>query len=455
LSEFDLRMAGSLLDEWIYRRMRCYAGLGLLGVLLGASCTTERRESPAKLPPASVDSAQRAKAEHLIAALAAGAPEAAERDFSARLRGELPPAVLGSTWHSLAARSGAFQSFRLITSDHRFAKDRFSFQLDFAQKSLLGLVVLEPRSGEIVGLLFSAGKPPSPAPPLANDDPLVEESTLTVGAVPSSALGASLTLPQARGEQRLPGVVLVPGSGPQDRDETLQRAKPFRDLAYGLAHHGVAALRFDKRTYAHLDSFDVKHSTVEEEELADAVSAVRLLAARPEIDKRRIFVVGHSLGGLLAPEIAERASGVAGLVLLAAPGRPVPDITLEQLRQRGAQASDLALLEAKVRALASLPPSETLFGVPVHYFQDLAQRDEMARAVRLRLPVLYLRGEFDQNVAAIDQSIWARALSGQVAFSQATLPGLNHLFLPVENDPSSETHVPDDVSARIAAFTLR
>jgi alpha-beta hydrolase superfamily lysophospholipase len=249
--------------------------------------------------------------------------------------------------------------------------------------------------------------------------------------------------------------VLIPGSGPADRDETFRQAKPFRDIAYGLSHHGVASLRFDKRTHAHPEALDATHLTVEEELLADAVDAVQQMATRPEVDPRRIFIVGHSLGGLLAPEIAERARGVAGLVLLSAPGRPLGEVMIEQLRSHGVTAADLAPLEAKVHALSTLPATEMLMGMPVHYFQDLQRRDEMATAVRLGLPVLYLRGELDQNVLAIDQANWARALTDKVPFAEATLPGLNHLFLPAPPKQAMRTRIPEEVIARIAAFALR
>lgn len=412
--------------------------------------------TPRESPVAPAEDPNRARAQRMIAALAAADPETAERDFSVDLRSGLPPAVLASSWRSLLARYGALQSFRVVTNDHRFDKDRFSLELDFAEGSLLALIVFEPKNSQIIGLFFSARnaavhRPPRPPP----EDPRVEELALTIATNQGNALGASLTLPADRAGRLVPGIVLVPGSGPSDRDETLQRAKPFRDLAFTLAHHGVATLRFDERTYAYPESFDVKHSTVEEELLEDAVSAVRQISARPEVDPRRIFVVGHSLGGLLAPEIAERARGVAGLVLLAAPGRPLQDVMLEQMHRGGTAVADLAALDAKVHALSQLPATETLLGLPVHYFQDLARRDEMATAVRLHVSVLYLRGELDQNISTVDEENWARALTGRAPFAEATLPGLDHLFLPAGVDPSTDIHVPDDVGARIAAFTFQ
>jgi len=131
----------------------------------------------------------------LVLALAAGDPVAAERDFSAQLRAGLPPALLAPIWRSLLAKYGPFKSSRVVTSDHRFDKDRFSLELEFAQRSLLGLVVFEPKTGQIIGLFFSEEAAAARTPSSAPTDPEVEEIALSVGAVPSAALGASLTLP--------------------------------------------------------------------------------------------------------------------------------------------------------------------------------------------------------------------------------------------------------------------
>jgi uncharacterized protein len=126
-------------------------------------------------------------------------------------------------------------------------------------------------------------------------------------------------------------VVLIAGSGPNDRDETVGANKTLRDLAEGLSSKGVMTLRYDKRTFAHADKMS-RSDTVEQEVIADAVSAIELLRQRPEVDANKIFVVGHSLGALLAPEISQRAGGMAGMVLLAAPSRPLPQIIVEQMR---------------------------------------------------------------------------------------------------------------------------
>jgi alpha-beta hydrolase superfamily lysophospholipase len=397
--------------------------------------------SPAATPPALAD-LDALHCKELMAALLAGSPESAEKDFDDTLRARLPPPALATVWQSLQSQHGALSAWHVVKRDTVQAKDRFTLELQFARGVMAGLVVFEPE-GKVAGLFFA--EPPRQAPPSSEaPDPRVTELEITVGPL---HLPGNLTLPKQLGTERLPGAVLIAGSGPNDRDETVDGLKPFRDLAFYLAAHGVASVRFDKRTRVHPEWFKPETSSVEYETIADSVAAFEVLRGRPEVDPLRLFVVGHSLGGLLAPEVATRAGGVAGLVLLAAPGRPVPVITLEQLRKRGATGATLSTLEAKVHSLPQLPANEVLLGVPAGYWQDLAKRDEMALAQKLGRPVLLLRGSEDQQVAAVDQDNWLRALTGRVPVQAATLPGLSHFF---SAQPSS--HVRDDVLERIVAF---
>ncbi len=300
-----------------------------------------------------------------------------------------------------------------------------------------------------------AHSPPSALPSASAAVPkparVIAASDVEVSVGPL-ALRGLLALPARTDGSLLPGVVFVAGSGPSDRDESVLGVKPFRDLAQGLAAHGIASLRFDKRTFVHPELFEGSSISVEGETIEDAIAAVALLRARPEVDTRRIVVLGHSLGALLAPEIATRAGGVSALVLLAAPGRPVPDLILEQLRSRGVKPSDLAPLEARVQALPTLAASELVLGVPAGYWQDLAKRDEFGAARSLGRPVLLLRGSDDRQVAAVDQERWIEALSDHVPLESASLAGLGHLF--TQQSTPAEPHVAPEAIERVARFVL-
>ena len=208
------------------------------------------------------------------------------------------------------------------------------------------------------------------------------EEPVTLGTAPWEVEG-TLALPE--GASRFPGVVLVPGFGPYDRDATTGLDTPFRDLARGLAQRGIASIRFDKRTFLHGPKMDGKALTVEEDLIQDALAAARLLAEQEGLEA--LFIVGHGLGGTLAPEIAQRAQAV-GAVLLAPLATPLDELVLRQLeevfRADGLSAEEQAHLERARAAVEQFrqgqtEPAQTYLG-PARYFVDLRQRDPLGRA---------------------------------------------------------------------------
>ncbi|HEX5406134.1 MAG TPA: alpha/beta hydrolase, partial [Pseudonocardiaceae bacterium] len=151
-------------------------------------------------------------------------------------------------------------------------------------------------------------------PPDYADEATFDEQDVTLGSGPLAVPG-TVTVPRRCAP--LPAVVLLAGSGPNDRDETVGRNKPFKDLAWGLASRGIVVLRFDKVTLAHGRELTDPAFTLADEYLPDAKAAVRLLAEHPAVDASRIFVLGHSLGGTVAPRVAVAEPTVAGLVIMA------------------------------------------------------------------------------------------------------------------------------------------
>src|SRR5260370_144312 len=143
----------------------------------------------------------------------------------------------------------------------------------------------------------------------------------------------TLAVPASSGPFR--AAILLAGSGPNDRDETIGPNHVFKDLAEGLSSRGIAVLRCDKRTYAYRGTLDPQKITVDEEVIQDGVAAVSLMRARPEVAQDKIFVVGHSLGAMLAPEIAKQARPVAGNVMLAPLGPEAAQTIVEQMRFLG------------------------------------------------------------------------------------------------------------------------
>jgi hypothetical protein len=273
------------------------------------------------------------------------------------------------------------------------------------------------------------------------------------------------------GKPPFSALVLVHGAGPNDRDETIYSNKIFADLAEGLASRGLAVLRYDKRTKIYGAKMSEMDFTVEEETVEDATRAAALLRQQPEIDPRRIFVLGHSLGGYLAPRIAARDGRLAGLVFLAANARPVETMALEQneyVANLGTGPTPevqkrLADLRAEVLKVKSLTPGKDnppmLMGLPLAYLLDLKGYDPLAAAKRMTIPMLFLQGERDFQVTTKDFELWKSALGGRSTATFVAYPALNHLFLAGEGKSSpAEYRVPGHFSAeaaeRIASWLL-
>ena len=236
--------------------------------------------------------------------------------------------------------------------------------------------------------------------------------------------------------------MLVHGSGPNDRDETVGANKPFRDLAAGLADRGIVVLRYEKRSRAAPLSFMGRPFTVDDEVVDDALSAVALLRGLPQVDPARVVVLGHSLGGTLAPRIGERDTTLAGLVILAGATRPLPDMIDEQLAYlRALPGADTVALD---RALASMAPGlaavraltpadsaskQMYLGAPAAYWLDLARYNPVAVAARLPMPILILQGGRDYQVTRVDLAGWRAGLGGRGTVEYREYPALNHLFI--------------------------
>jgi uncharacterized protein len=271
------------------------------------------------------------------------------------------------------------------------------------------------------------------------------------------AAPATLTVPRGKGP--FPALVLVHGSGPEDQDETIGPNKPFKDLAQGLASCGIVVLRYEKRTHAFPEHVaDNGLFTVHDETMDDAEHAVSLLGTLPEVDGKHIYLLGHSLGGMLAPRIAAEDPRIAGIVLLAATARPLEKVVVEQLKYIAAlpgnpnQAAMQQQITAAEKAAtqiesAALQPSDRvdLLGaqIPGSYFLDLRSYQPATTAARLKIPILVLQGGRDYQVTAADYAIWQKALASDHAATFHFYPGLTHLFLSV---PGSGAASPADYS---------
>ncbi len=315
----------------------------------------------------------------------------------------------------------------------------------------------------------------------------VREEAILVSGHPDFPLSGVLTFPE--NAERPPVVVLIQGSGSSDRNETIYENKPFQDIAWGLAQSGIASIRYDKRYYTYPQAA-ASSVTIEAEVLEDLEAALTLAENDPRLDSERVFVLGHSLGGMLTPDIAAAHPELAGIISMAGSLRPLWEISWDQ-NQEAAKAARPALSDeenrlldeqlAQVKAdvetlrsladegsLAGLTPlpdslneNSQLLGIPLSYWSSLERHSAMAAVGRIHLPVLILQGDADFQVNPdIDYPLWQEALAGRDNAVFHLYPGLNHLMMPTRGQRDlSEYAVRQTVSEQviqdIAAFIMR
>jgi dienelactone hydrolase len=276
-------------------------------------------------------------------------------------------------------------------------------------------------------------------------------------------LPGTLTMPKGAGP--FPAVVLVHGSGPNDRDETVGGTKMFKDLAEGLASEGIAVLRYDKRTRVYgARTAAVPTFTLHDETVEDALKGVALLRGQKEIDAKKVLVLGHDLGGYATPRIAAEDSQIAGFILMAANARHLEDLVVDQVQTLGGAGKALENAKGIQAKVKSLEPgdedSPPVMGAPVHYWLDLKDYDPVGDAAKIGMPMLILQGERDFQVTMKDFNLWKAGLAKSKVVVLKSYPALNHLFVAGEGKSTQAEyakpgHVAPEVITDIAAFVKK
>jgi len=436
--------------------------IGLL-VFAGSGCG-DQKSQPSPSRTVSI-------AERFVDLLAKDDFTGAVEPFDSTMKQAMPETTMRETWEALAKQAGPFKK-RLGTRTMPQGGFDIAFVTCEFERAILDMKVVFNSKNQISGLWFVPGKRPTPDAATAVLPKTVRETEVEIGEG-EWALPGTLAMPTT-GAGPWPAVVLVHGSGPQDRDETVGMNKPFRDLAWGLAAKGVAVLRYEKATKAFPKRFlAMRGMTVKEETIDDAIKAVERLHKASGIDPNRVFVAGHSLGGMVAPRIGAADSKIAGLIILAGSTRPLEEIIVRQTRyllslDGGFSSADQKRFSEvetemnKVRSLTSADSNSTttIFGAPPSYWLDLRQYDAPAVAANLKQRILILQGGRDYQATAADFEGWKKELSSRPNVTFKLYPNLNHLFMtgegksaPAEYDQPGR--VADEVINDIADWILR
>jgi len=412
-------------------------------------------------------------AEHLVDLLSKSDFSAAYGQFDGVMKTALPEAKLKEVWEALQGQVGPFKKRTQTRALKYGTLDVVLVTCEFEKTSLDAKIALNSQQ-QVSGLFFvpcqTAAESGGPAPYVNTN--AFEELEVKIGKTPW-VLPGTLTRPKDTAVP-CPAVVLVHGSGPNDRDESVGANKPFKDLAWGLASRGIAVLRYEKRTKQHPAAvMAAEKLTLREETVDDALSAVELLRRTEGIDAKRIFVLGHSLGGLAAPRIGQADPAIAGLIILAGSTRPLEDLMVEQTRyllsldgqiskEGEAKLVELEAEVAKIKKLSATNAASRsmILGAPAQYWLDLRGYDPAATARRLKQPMLILQGGRDYQVTEADFDGWKHVLGSRANVTLKLYPNLNHLFMAGEgkSKPSEYDqpgHVDQTVVEDIARWILR
>lgn len=359
---------------------------------------------------------------------------------------------------NIEAMAGAFEEIYGYRHEQAQGYEIAYLGVQHAQKKLVYSVAFT-KSGEIGGFHFKE---------IPDDDksfePTVSEGEAVIFGTEAYPIHGQLELPKS-GEGPYPAVILVHGSGPHDRHERIGPNAPFDDIAKAFTDKGIAVLRYDKRTYTHaqklIEEGTANTLTVFDEVVEDAQFAFEVLSERLEIDPKRIFVLGHSLGGNQAPRIAERCERLAGIIVLAGNVTPLQRLIPEQYEyimgldgglddaekaQLGAVQNAVRLIESK--ELSTIADAQQTLGIPAEYWKDIRGYDPAALAAQLDIPILIVQGGRDYQVPARELELWKEKLGDAATYK--LYPDLNHLFMKGEGPSTPDEYaVKGNVSAEM------
>jgi len=386
--------------------------------------------------------------------------------FNEIVTNQMPVQQLEEIWSALIAQYGEFEKIVNTKVVEEGGFDVVYVTCNFSTLVLLDIKMVFDEGKKIAGFQIVPTEIDEYETPEYADLDVFEEVNVTVG-IGEWELPSILTLP--KGEGPFPAVVLVHGSGPNDRDGSIGPNKPLKDLAWGLASKGTVVIRYEKRTNEYPEQFAALiNFTVQDEIIDDVIEAINVLNSTERIDQERIFVLGHSLGGMVGPRIAKQDNRLAGLIILAGPTRDLEDLILEQTtflmnldgKIDDNEATQIAYIQEQVEKVKELNISEgeLIFGIPKTYWKDLADYDPVEIAENLSIPILILQGERDYQVTIEgDFSTWNETFYTNENVTLKTYEMLNHLFISGSGPPTNaeylvEGHVDEEVIDDIAEW---
>ncbi len=308
----------------------------------------------------------------------------------------------------------------------------------------------------------------------------MEIEKIIIGENTKYPLNGLLTLPENITEP-VPAVVFVHGSGSSNMDEKVGQLTPFKDLAEGLANKGIASIRYDKRSFAHgLKMVRDKSTiiTVKEETIDDAILATELLKKDSRIDSHNIFIIGHSMGGMLAPRIDSEGGKYKGLIIMAGTPRKLEAVMLEQNEAVLNSTKGLVnwIVRKQVAKLSGLfsglyelsdeeaKKKKVMGGTTLYYFKEMGEHSVADYLATTKKTMLIVQGEKDFQVSVEkDFNEYKRLLNDKTNVEFRLYENLNHAFvnylysdiLKAKQEYNTERHIGEEVISDIADWIMK
>jgi uncharacterized protein len=369
-------------------------------------------------------------------------------------------ATLEKVFKDLQTAQGELKGFKEVGVDGIGRKKVAKVLVKFEKGDLLAVVVIDEK-GLIAGFRLKPAKdiPSTWKQPDYADPSLFDEDDIVLSGN-GVVVGATISTPKAA---PVAGVVFLGGSGPADRDSTLGQSKPLKDLAWGLASSSIAVIRWDKPS-AETTKVSGDDITLEKEYLPYTTAAIKALREKLALPEIPIFLLGHSLGAMVAPMVANTDAKIKGVVMLSAAGGKMYDSALRQMQYLASLNHDppfasqeyVDLVSKQVAVIESpdfnaKSKEELPFGAPASYWLSVKEYDQVAVVRKLDIPVSILQPGRDYQVTVEDDfKLWKEGLEEKENVEMKIYEGLNHLFVAGEGpstpeDYTAEGHVEDAV----------
>lgn len=384
--------------------------------------------------------------------------------FDDTMKAALNDDSLKKAWTDTIIKIGEYKN--RVSTEHIYDKGYNIVTVQEAfENSALNIRVVFGTDKKVSGLNFNYA-PLAPSSDAPDENAPYSENAVTVAGDETMLLDGILTLP--KDIDNPPVVILVQGSGQSDKDETVYANRPFADIAHGLAKKGLATLRYDKRYFKYPQNAPT-NITLEDEIINDVYAAINLMKADERIDSKKIYVLGHSLGGMLTPVIAANTPDLAGIISIAGSLRPLYEISYDQnqeaiknldrstLTKEQTAALDLQIeqLEKDIVTLrgdiSNIPDETILMGIPAGYHKSIKQNSGLEFIDKVKCPILVLQGSADFQVyPEADYKLWQEKLEGRDNVTFKLYPDLNHLMMKTNGKRDvSEYEIPSNVDQAV------